>query len=815
MKQPEQIELKVQVVFPMQNEREFTYAWPKNWNPPKEGARVLVPLGRSKRKGFISGVHTKPLPKKILLKPVLAILDDAPILTPNLLRLIKWTSAYYQASFGSVLRTAVPQEGELFTSFAIKQTDKNGNHRLTKKQKEILKHLDDEPKDFRILAEKLAMPELLDEIFSLVSLKICEIEPVQKNRRQRPLDQFVRLVLNPSELDDLHQQKLGKKQKTTIEALQSGEQSFYSLRENWGIQSSVLKRIEKKGWIEITHRPGSQVILPVDHQIKEIQKLTQNQQDIFENIQKNVEESRFCVDTIFGVPGSGKTEIYLHLAKSAIEKNKTVIILVPEITLTSQIAARFQSVFGEKVALWHSGMSRSERTWTWEKFRAGQAKIAIGARSAVFAPLENLGLIVVDEEQESAFKQQNPAPRYHARDVAIKRGQIENAVVVLGSATPSLESYFNTISGKFRIHELKQRFGKSLPPEILIVDMKSERKEKGEFTLFSETLLREMSRVLSQKKQIILLQNRRGFSPFVTCGECGFIESCVSCNVSLTYHKYGNTLLCHHCGARRNVRMQCPECDSERWFFSGLGTQRLEEMLKEDIPEIRILRMDQDTTSKPHAHAEILNRFLRKEADVLLGTQMIGKGLDFPDVALVGIIQADLGLHYPDFRSRERTFQLLYQVAGRAGRRDERGKVVIQTAFPDDIAIRAVMTGKIKEFYANELSERNELKYPPFSRTAMLMFYGKNQAEVENSARAFRQWIDQEKNRLQVLGPVPLIIEKLRNVFRWKIQIRSDKEKDPNGTHLRSFLSTANGVFLARKKFKSVSMTVDVDPMDT
>ncbi len=812
MKQPEQIEMKVQVVFPMQNEQEFTYAWPKNWNPPKEGSRVLVPLGRSRRKGFIAGIHTKPL--KIPLKPVLAILDDAPILTANLLRLVRWTSAYYQASLGSFLRTALPQDGELFKSFAIKQIDKTGNHNFTEKQTEILKCLEDSSKDFKILAENLDMPELLDEIFSLVSLKICEIEPVQKSRRMRPLDQFVKLALNSSELENLHQQKLGKKQKTALEALQSGEKSFYSLKEDWDIKSTVLKRMKKNGWLEITHRPGSQVILPVDHQIKEIQKLTQNQQDIFKNINTNIEQNNFCVDTIFGVPGSGKTEIYLHLAKSAIEKGKSVIALVPEITLTSQIAARFQSVFGDIVALWHSGMSRSERTWTWEKFRAGQGKIAIGARSAVFAPLENLGLIIIDEEQENAFKQQNPAPRYHARDVAIKRGQIEKAVVVLGSATPSLESYFNTISGKFRLHELKQRFGKSQPPEILIVDMKSERKEKNEFTLFSDLLLREMSNALSQKKQIILLQNRRGFSPFVTCGECGFIESCTSCNVSLTYHKFVNTLLCHHCGVRRNVRLRCPECDSTKWFFSGLGTQRLEEALKEDIPEIRILRMDQDTTSKPHAHTEILNQFLRKEADVLLGTQMIGKGLDFPDVALVGIIQADLGLHYPDFRSRERTFQLLYQVAGRAGRRDERGKVVIQTAFPDDIAVRSVLTGKIEQFYASELSERNELKYPPFSRAAVLMFYGKNQTEVENAAREFRRWIDREKIPLQILGPVPFIIEKLKNTFRWKIQIRSEKEKDQNGTHLRKFLSTAKSVFLARKKFKSVSMAIDVDPMD-
>jgi len=816
MKQPGLESLWVQVVFPMREEQEFIYIWPKTLPTPRVGMKVLVPLGNSKRKGFVSDIITTS-PKDILaskIKPVFAITSDSAVLSQNLSNLIHRICQYYIAPFSSVLKTTIPTETDLFSDVNLQLLAAPTPRKLSANQQTIVNLLKNGPVGFSDITNIINSSNLFGEISSLIISGVCSLVPKTKNHRKRKEDQIVTLAFDQSSVDLLFSGRLGKKQRVLLEALQSGGKNLRVLAEDFGVSSQVVRTAVQNGLVSIVHRPGAGIISKLYIEQSTLNELSGEQNKIFNIIKDKIVCSKFSVDSVFGVPGSGKTEIYLHAAKTALEQKKSVIVLVPEIALTGQVAARFHSVFGEQVALWHSGMSFSERKWTWEKLRSGQAKIVVGARSAVFSPLENVGLIIVDEEQETSFKQQHPAPRYHGRDVAILRAQIENAIVLLGSATPSLETYYNSVVGRFSVHHLPNRFGKSIPPKIKIVNMKTERTEQGEFSMFSQLLLQKIRETLDKKKQIILFQNRRGFSPFVSCGECDHIESCKNCHVSMTYHKHGNFLLCHHCGSRRIVPQTCPDCFSDRLFFPGTGIQQVEETLTQYFPEIRVLRMDRDTTTTARSHADILNSFAKKEAQVLLGTQMIGKGLDFDDVLLVGVLQADLGLHYPDFRSRERTFQLLYQVAGRAGRRNEQGTVIVQSASVDNLAIETLITGNIKQFYNSELSDREHLQYPPFSRMATLVFSGKNSMESRESAKEFRKWLDKKKSSCIIMGPAPFIIEKMNNQYRQKIDIRSPKATDPHGYKLRHLLQQANWAFRYRNNFKSVAMYVDVDPVN-
>lgn len=537
--------------------------------------------------------------------------------------------------------------------------------------------------------------------------------------------------------------------------------------------------------------------------------LNKEQNAIFKKMQATAKQDKFVPFLLKGVTGCGKTEVYLKLAEAVVKKGKTVIILVPEIALTPAVAQRFRSIFGERVALWHSRLTRAEKGWTWQQLKRGQYSVVVGARSAIFLPLEHLGLIVVDEEQENSFKQENPAPRYNARDVALIRGKNASALTLLTSATPSIESYFNAIKNKFILLELKKRYGESKYPAVKLVDMKMEHKKTKNFNLnISTTLIGELAKCIDNGEQAIILQNRRGFSFIQSCKNCSWTNECKHCSVALTYHKVGNKMLCHYCNYSELASSSCPECNTMEIIFSGTGTQKIEDELQLHLPQARIIRMDLDTSRTKGAHYKILKKFGDFEADILLGTQMIAKGLDFKNVTLVGVINADTGLFLPDFRSGERTFQLVYQVAGRSGRRKKQGKAIIQTYNPNDIYLQTAARLDTKKFYNISLAQRNELFYPPFSRISRIILSGSVKTTVEKLANQIG--IILQSGTFQTLGPSPAPIEKIQGQWRYHIVIKVAPET-PFLFH--KFLQNNLGLEILSKKIRGVKVQIDMDPV--
>jgi len=532
---------------------------------------------------------------------------------------------------------------------------------------------------------------------------------------------------------------------------------------------------------------------------------------------------------LHGVTGSGKTQVYIEAIRHCLNIGKTAIVLVPEISLTPQIVRRFKSHFGDSVLVVHSRMSAGERADVWRLALDGRCRVVIGPRSAVFAPLGNLGLIVVDEEHEASYKQYDSVPRYHARDVAIMRGHDAGAVVVLGSATPSLESFANARSGKFELLTLPDRIDTAALPHIHVVDMTQERKDvyaaaraslpedqRGRLKEFRHSSL---SRLLQEKitdrlerhEGIILLQNRRGFAPFVECRECGYVEMCDNCHVSMTYHLSKKHLRCHYCGSVRRPALLCPQCGGSDIRLHGVGTQRVEEELAAMFPSARVLRMDLDTTLRRGAHDRILRQFGDGDADILLGTQMVAKGLDFPHVTLVGVISADTQMLLPDFRSSERTFQLLTQVAGRAGRSQLKGEVVIQTSQPDHRTLVHVVDHDYDAYFREEIAEREELDYPPASRLVLVETRGEDEEDVRMLSERLGAQLKQNAPPFAVLGPAPAVIGKINRQYRWHILLKTMKRTDPSGSLTHSRVQAA--VETVQGRLRKSQVVIDVDPV--
>ena len=554
---------------------------------------------------------------------------------------------------------------------------------------------------------------------------------------------------------------------------------------------SVCQNLQKKGFVSLFQKD---IVLDTkDFSFPIVQKkikFNSDQKKAVNKINISISKKKYNSFLLHGVTGSGKTEIYIGTVQYCLEQGLNAIILLPEISLTPQISGRFKSVFGNKVALWHSKLSLSQRNNTWGQILSGIIKVVIGARSAIFSPMSSLGLIVVDEEQESSFYQETPSPHYHARDVALMRGKIENATIVLSSATPSLESYFNYLKGKIKYISLPKRYGLARYPEIHVIDMVSEKEDSGKFgTVFSGLLQDKIEERLLKKEQVIILHNRRGYSPVIKCLDCGDISMCPQCKVFLTYHNQGAKVICHFCGHSVIKKLdQCLQCGSDKILYSGTGTQRVEELLVEMFPKAKIERLDMDTGKKGAVISKILKQFSDGNIDILLGTQMIAKGLDFPNATLVGIINADIGLHLPDFRSSERIFQLIYQASGRAGRKDKLGEVVLQTYMPENPVIKFVSELDIKNFYKSTLSERKELNYPPYSWLAKIEFSGKDFNKTEEITNSFSSSIFGQYKGLDILGPAPCYLEKLKNRYRFQIIFKSNKIIDPNGFLLHKFI---------------------------
>ncbi len=569
---------------------------------------------------------------------------------------------------------------------------------------------------------------------------------------------------------------------------------------------AALRALIKKGYVkcrDIEVRRNPVKIAEADHK----KELTAEQAYALSRIEEGM-KGGFCEFLLHGVTGSGKTEVYLQAIEKAIEIGKKAIVLVPEISLTPQAVARFSARFGERIAVFHSGLSIGERYDEWCRIRDGKADIVIGARSAVFAPMENVGIIIIDEEHETSYKS-DMQPRYNTAEVARFRAKQYGSVLVLASATPKIESYYGALLGERELLEIKSRISSQGMPDVQIVDMKEEL-SGGNRSVLSKRLQAEIEENLAKGEQTILLLNRRGFSTFVSCRSCGFVAQCPNCSISLTYHKYGDKLRCHYCGHTIDNYKTCPSCGSSYIRYFGGGTQKVEEELQKLYPDAKIMRMDNDTTSGKGGHERVLSEFARSKADILIGTQMVAKGLDFPNVTLVGVVSADTSLFADDFRAGERTFDLLEQVIGRAGRADKKGRAVIQTYAPDNSAVKLAAEHNYKKFYQGEINSRRAMNYPPFCDIYSIGFSGINEQLVSECAKRFKRAITEDETLgkdIRLIGPIRCAVSKIQNKYRWQLIIKAGKKRN-----LTSQLAGAAAICKKNKNFEDITIVTDKNP---
>ena len=705
------------------------------------GSRVWVPLGKRKVQGTITAFPDEPAYPK--LKPIIGAIDSGFVIPPNLLRLAHWIADYYMADLGATLKTVVPAS-----------------------------------------VRKPSPPE---KVVRLVRRAVTREETraacVARRRRAPKQAAVLDVLLN------------------TTGALAQADLCLKA-----DASPATLKALEKDGLVAIEAKRVDRDVTKGEVFIRtEPKALTPAQQAAYDAIVRQLDDDAPRVNLLHGVTGSGKTEVYLQVMARVLERGRGAILLVPEIALTPQTIERFKARFGDLVAVLHHRLSGGERHDEWRRLAERRARIAVGPRSAVFAPIPDLGLIVVDEEHETTYKQADTAPRYHARDVAVVRASFENAVVILGSATPSLESYWNAQRGKYRLFELPERIDGRPMPAVRVVDL---AREKGP-TVFSAELLNAIDDRLKKGEQTILFLNRRGYATTMKCRTCSAVVECERCSVSLTYHKKRDELVCHLCGASRPVVSSCPRCGAAAMLYRGVGTQKVERMLYKVVEEaqaVRVLRMDSDTTTAKNAHAGILGAFKAGKADVLVGTQMIAKGLDLPNVTLVGVIVADTALNLPDYRATERTFQLLSQVAGRTGRGPKGGRVIVQTYRPRHYAVLAAAKHDYETFARKELQFRRDLNYPPFSRLVRLVVEGPEEKRVSDRAHRIALALRESAPNTQILGPAPAPITRIRGKYRWHIIAKS-----PSDGVTASMLAAAEPLLSLSGKLQ---VTVDVDPLD-
>jgi primosomal protein N' (replication factor Y) (superfamily II helicase) len=815
----------------------LTYRVPEGTNPTV-GSRVLVPFRRQRLSGVITELHDRA--PKVTAKTVLQVLDETPVLSEELLWLGKWISDYYLAPVGEVFRSMLPLNAEFRRAIVYRITEEGhmalhlagsgGSSSRSKKNPEeqdaeyrVLNYLAirDEAREGTLRSAAGIAPRLLEGMIRKKWIEREDVSHVTDARRTRhvavlsgpPLhDKFnvagahARPANTPEESS---QPRLNSNQRLIIDALTiaGGKLNVEVLRE-LDVPRSTLATLVKRGLVEVIDEaidlPKSSV---TPRSLRQRMEFHSAQQAALDRIRALVNVQKFAGILLHGVTGSGKTAVYLAAMKSALDAGRTAILLVPEIGLTPAVAADVHEVFGDEVAILHSGLSDKERAEHWHRIRRGEARAIVGTRSAVFAPVSSLALIIVDEEQDSSYKQEE-TPRYHARDVAVMRAKFSDAVVVLGSATPSLESYFNAKKHRYALVEMPDRVEKRPLPEVEVIDMRQEFQETGDEQVISRKLIEEIRLRLERKEQAMVLLNRRGYSPVVLCRTCGKKLECSNCAIALTHHKSRRRMECHYCGFMAPVPKRCASCGSEYVYFLGTGSEKLEELLHGYFPQARIARLDRDTV-RSHADFErVLNALNAGELDLLVGTQMIAKGHDIHGVTLVGVVGADTALGLPDFRAAERTFQLLTQVAGRAGRGQVPGKVLLQTYFPDHYAVQYAAHHDFAGFYEKELRFRSWMHYPPFSSLANVMVRSAKLDETLRWSGALGRWF--EKNRhegVRVLGPAAAPIERLKRDYRYHFILKSPSRQKLN-TVLRAMLGEAE-----KEKIPRTNVIVDVDAL--
>lgn len=804
--------LYADIAFPTAVRQVFTYYTREESIAP--GIRVWVPLRKEFSIGMVVRVHqNKP---EFETRQIEQVLDETPILTPNMLKLTEWIHRFYYCSWGEAIQASLPV-GLNFSSEKVLKVKKGFKGDPDKKDLELLKEIENHSytqkeaeKRWRSGEEKKRLQKVLKK--GWVSIWEQPRQRVDyKKIKHWKLSESISLE---SILENLTEKDRDNKWVQAFEKLIQKELPLphRELLEEKLFTSYTLKRIEKEGWIK-------SVELSVDgdedykgvHQPELIKTLSDQQEQAYQRIREWLEKREFKSFLLFGVTGSGKTEVYIHALKYALEQGRGGLVLVPEIALTPQTVQRFFQIFGDQIAVIHSRMSERERYEAWKSLHSGDKKIAIGPRSAVFAPVQNLGLIVVDEEHDTSYKQYDPAPRYNARDVAVMRAHLENGVAILGSATPGMVSVKAVKEGKHDLLHLPLRPTGSMP-EVQILNMIEYKSAmRGPLTV---ELHQEIQKALDRKEQVILLFNRRGYASYLQCEDCGHIPQSPESSTSLTYHKKKNILLCHYSGYSRRADTQCELCGSSNLKTKGSGTQQVEEEIAELFPDAALLRMDRDTTSGKKGHQIIYQTFLDGAADILIGTQIVAKGLDFPNVTVVGVINADTELAFPSFRAGERMYQLLSQVAGRAGRAEKPGIVYVQTWKPEHPSIQAAKTHDFKSFARHELANREILMFPPFSRMVMFQFKSPSWSHVQLVADAFCGAIRRVAGQEQVSGPSPSVIEWMNGQYRWEANIKISRSF--NARNIEQILNQIFNTYdsMKPKGASKVRINVDVDAVE-
>ncbi|WP_106497673.1 primosomal protein N' [Lentibacillus sp. Marseille-P4043] len=766
-----------------------------------KGMRVIVPFGPRKIMGFVVELISESTHKG--LKKIIDVLDLTPVLTDELLKLGKWLadqtlSLYitsYQAMLPQVLKSQYKKELVRLTEERLSDDlemvfagrDSIPYEELANRSIRYY-HVQKAIQDGDVAVNYLVKSKITKKYVTMVQpaketylLEEALYDVAKNAKKQRELLGF--FIEYP---DPIEQPKL-------IRYLETTQPTIKKLIDRGLLASSK---------VEVFRNPYDDDAIAKTNALE----LTEQQQQAINPIKQKISQGQHDVFLLHGVTGSGKTEIYLQAIQDVIQNGEEAIVLVPEISLTPQMVHRFKGRFGSNVAVLHSALSSGEKYDEWRRIHRKEVQVVVGARSAIFAPFENIGIIIIDEEHENSYKQEDQ-PRYHARDVAIYRGEVHQCPVILGSATPTLESYARAQKGVYQLATLTKRTNDKGMPEVQIVDMRNEL-HAGNRTMFSRRLKEKMENCIAKNEQVVLLLNRRGYSTFVMCRDCGHVKECPHCDIALTFHKNSNQLKCHYCSYEEPMPMICPECNSDLIRYFGTGTQRVEEALTQLIPEARVIRMDVDTTRRKGAHEKLLKQFANREADILLGTQMIAKGLDFENVTLVGVLTADSMLHLPDFRASEKTFQLLTQVSGRAGRHELPGEVIVQTYTPDHYSIELASTYDYSQFYLTEMNTRKTFQYPPYVYLVLMTISHENQVKaVQTTQKIVQLLMNHVSNNTVVLGPTPSPITRVKDRYRYQCMIKYKHEPQ-----LRKLIKKIIQQFDEDVRKDDLLITVDMQP---
>ena len=845
----ERVTLFAEILLPLPIPGTYTYRIPFELNQKaRVGQRAVVQFGKTKIMSGLIISLTEEVPDCTSIKYLLDILDDDPVVNENQLKLWRWISSYYLCYLGDVMQVALPSALKLSSESKIMLSEDFQLDTMTLSDNEflIVEALQIQPQlTITEVSKIIGYKKIMPLIKTMIEKKIVVMQEELQQKYKAKYERYVRLS-NTYRSDDAMRELMDTLSKRAYKQLELLMAFFVlggsadndvlvpDLLKKANATSSILATLVDKGVFESYQKRVSR--LKKYDALTDVStiNLTEKQQEAFDNIHKGFEEEKPVL--LHGVTASGKTEIYIKLIQEAIDEGKQVLYLLPEIALTEQIINRLKKYFGDIVGVYHSRYDNNERVEIWQQvlnFRNSESQnlrisesqkvqkpiakslsskyqIIIGSRSAVFLPFTDLGLIIVDEEHDSSFKQIDPAPRYSARDLAALMSKMFHARLLLGSATPSFESYYNARQNKYHLVTLSERYGGVEMPEIIVNDLRVETRRKTLQANFGSALIEAMNKTLEEKNQVILFQNRRGFSLRIECEHCNYIPQCINCDVSLIYHKNQNILKCHYCGYTTSVPTECPSCRSTDLKMHGFGTERIEDDLKVIFPDANSARLDLDTTRTKNSYQFILEQFQNKETNILVGTQMVTKGLDFDSVKVVGILNADNMLTFPDFRAYERSFQLMEQVSGRAGRKGDKGKVIIQTYQPQHPVILNVMTHDYVKFYEEQMPIRRQFNYPPYSRLVMVRLKDVDEQKLNKAANELAK-IFRQVFRENLLGPEYPVVSRVKNQYIKQMLIKI--HKDLNSTKVKEFINKTIEDFKHNNDFKSVKIQIDVDPM--